>query len=233
VRTFVVGDIHGHASKLRKLLPKIRERAEEGDTLVFIGDYIDRGPDSRGVIDIILEQSLGGWAGPVVTLKGNHEILMMDALTKRPRYGFDAWMQNGGLETVGSYTGGRMTRSWLDAVPVPHLEFLNTLRDWYEDDHGIYVHAGLTPERRPEECNEDAWQWIRGEFIDSDYHWGKVVVFGHTPQYAPYDRPIIDPKDLPWCPLDRPEKIGIDTGAAYGGPLSAVMLPEREFFSAK
>lgn len=233
MRTFVVGDIHGYASKLRKLLPKIRERASDGDTLVFVGDYIDRGPDSRGVLEIVQEQSLGGWPGPVVTLKGNHEILMLDALTKRPRYGFDAWMQNGGLETVGSYTGGRLTRNWLDAVPISHLEFLRNLRDWYEDEHGIYVHAGLKPELRPEECDEDAWQWIRGEFIDSEYHWGKVVVFGHTPQYAPHDRPIIDPKDLPWQPLNRPEKIGIDTGAAYGGPLSAVMLPEREFFSAK
>lgn len=233
MRTFVVGDIHGYASKLRKLLPKLHDQAEAGDTLVFIGDYIDRGPDSRGVVDLVLEQSLGGWNGPVVTLRGNHEILMLDALEKRPRYGFDNWMQNGGVETIGSYTGGRVARNWLDAVPPPHLELLRSLRDWYEDEHGIYVHAGLRPGAAPADCDEDAWQWIRGEFIDSDYHWGKVVVFGHTPQYAEYDRPIIDPRDLPWRPLNRPEKIGIDTGAAYGGPLSAVILPDREFLSAR
>ncbi|MCC2670967.1 MAG: metallophosphoesterase [Armatimonadetes bacterium] len=233
MRTFVVGDIHGHASKLRKLLPKLHERAEEGDTLIFIGDFIDRGPDSRGVIDLVIEQSLGGWNGPVVGIRGNHEILMLDSLERRPRYGFDAWMQNGGLETIGSYTGGRVTRTWLEAVPASHIEFLHNLKDWHEDEHGIYVHAGLKPGLQPAECDEDSWQWIRSEFIESDYAWEKVVVFGHTPQYGESDRPIMDPRDLPWRPLDKPEKIGIDTGAAYGGFLSAVALPDREFFSVK
>lgn len=233
MRTFVVGDIHGYASKLRKLLPQLHERAKPGDALIFIGDFIDRGPDSRGVMDLVLEQSLGGWDGPVTGIRGNHEVLMLDALARRPRYGFDAWMQNGGLETIGSYTGGRVTRNWLDAVPPAHLEFLQNLKNWHEDENGYYVHAGFTPGMRPEECGEDAWQWIRSEFIESDYQWDKVVVFGHTPQYGESAKTIIDPRDLPWRPLDRPEKIGIDTGAAYGGPLSAVILPEREFLSAK
>lgn len=233
MRTFVVGDIHGYSSKLRKLLPLLHERAKPGDALVFVGDFIDRGPDTRGVIDLVLEQMLGGWDGPVTGIRGNHEVLMLDALKKRPRYGFDVWMQNGGMEAIGSYTGGRVTRTWLGAIPPAHLEFLHNLKDWHEDENGYYVHAGFTPGKRPEECGEDAWQWIRSEFIDSDYAWDKVVVFGHTPQYAETNRPILDPRDLPWQPLNRPEKIGIDTGAAYGGPLSAVILPEREFISAR
>jgi serine/threonine protein phosphatase 1 len=233
VRTFVVGDIHGHSSKLRKLLPQLHERAKPGDALIFIGDFIDRGPDTRGVIDLAMEQSLGGWDGPVTGIRGNHEVLMLDCLTRRPRYGFDAWMQNGGLEAIGSYTGGRVTRNWVNSIPPAHLEFLQGLKDWHEDENGYYVHAGFSPGKRPEECGEDVWQWIRGEFIESDYRWDKVVVFGHTPQYGESERPIIDPRDLLWRPLNRPEKIGIDTGAAYGGPLSAVMLPDREFLWAK
>ena len=233
MRTFVIGDIHGHCFKLRRLLPQIRERAVSGDALVFLGDYIDRGPDSRGVIDLVLELSLGGWDGPVTTLRGNHELLMMDCLQKRPLYGLDAWLQNGGTETIASYTGGNVSRKWLQSVPPSHLELLENLKDWHEDENAIYVHAGLMPGERPEESDLDTLLWIRDEFINAEYDWGKVVVFGHTPQYEEPTTLILEPANLPWRPLNQPEKIGMDTGCAYGGPLSAVMLPEREFLSAR
>ncbi len=231
-RTFAIGDIHGHTSKLRKLLGKLRERAEPGDSIVFVGDYIDRGPDSRGVIDIVLELRQGKWEGPVVSLKGNHEVLMIDSLSRKPLMEED-WLRNGGWDTMSSYTSGAPNRRWTAFVPPSHLEFLEGLQNWHEDEHALYVHAGIPPGVPVAEAREEDLLWIREPFLESDYQWEKVVVFGHTPQY---DKPaglVIDLDKMPWRPLDRPEKIGIDTGAAYGGPLSAVMLPEREFFSAR
>jgi len=231
-RTFAIGDIHGHLSKLRKLLGQLRERAASGDTLLFLGDYVDRGPDSRGVIDLVLELQQGGWDGPVVALSGNHEVLMLDSLSGRPVMEED-WLRNGGWDTMSSYTSGAPTGRWTTFVPPGHREFLASLRTWYEDEHAIYVHAGIPPGTPVARASDDDLLWIREPFLESDYAWEKVVVFGHTPQYEPPTTLILDREKLPWRPLNRPEKIGIDTGAAYGGPLTAVMLPEREFFSAR
>lgn len=233
MRTFVIGDVHGYSHPLSNLLRQLTEKAAPGDTLVFVGDYVDRGPDSLGVIDKVLECVNGGWNGPVVPLKGNHEELMIDAMSKRPRYGMDSWLQLGGYETICSYTGGEVKKKWVQGVPRTHVEFLTGLRSWYEDEHAYYVHAGLSPGFYPDELDDDVLLWAREEFIKSDYVWDKVVVFGHTPQYDPPTTTIIDLEKLPWRPLNRPEKIGIDTGVAYGGMLTAVILPEREFVSVR
>src|SRR4051812_3774703 len=80
-RTFAVGDIHGNLEKLDALLPQLLERARPGDSLVFVGDYIDRGPDSRGVVERVIEMQEGAWLGPVITLKGNHEWMFLDYLS--------------------------------------------------------------------------------------------------------------------------------------------------------
>jgi len=234
VRTFVVGDVHGQSQKLRRLLIQLQARARPGDTLVFVGDYVDRGPNSRMVVDLVLEQTDGLWPGPVIPLRGNHEEMMLDFLAGSPRYEPDMWLSNGGRETVHSYTGSFSPRDLGDAITPEHLDFLDATRLWYEDEHGLYVHAGLPPGLGPEEAGE-AVLWIREPFLDSDYRWDRVVVFGHTPQYdeTAVSGPLIDREHLPWRPLNRPEKIGIDTGAGWGGPLSAVILPEREFLSVK
>ena len=231
MRTFVVGDVHGQDRMLDRLLPELAACAEAGDALVFVGDYVDRGPDSRRVIDRVLAQQRGGWNGPVTTLKGNHEELMLDFISPSPRYEAEIWLRNGGIETIASYTGEGWTRDWASRVPGEHLEFLRALKSWHEDENGIYVHAGLRPGQAPEDSDDEVRLWIRERFIDSDYRWPKVVVFGHTPQYEQPADGILNPRELSWRPLQRPEKIGIDTGAAYGGPLTAVLLPEREFFS--
>lgn len=233
MRTFVVGDVHGQSQKLRRLLAQLHARAEPGDTLVFVGDYVDRGPNSRIVVDLVLEQTDGLWPGTVIALRGNHEEMMLDYLTGAPRFDPSMWLENGGLETIHSYTGAWNPRALADAVTPEHLDFLDATRLWYADANGIYVHAGIPPGLSPEEAGPEV-MWIREPFLESDYAWDRVVVFGHTPQF---DRaavgPLTDREHLPWRPLDRPEKIGVDTGAGWGGPLSAVMLPEREFFSAR
>jgi serine/threonine protein phosphatase 1 len=233
VRTFVVGDVHGQSRKLRELIRKLQDQAREGDTLVFVGDYVDRGPDSKLVMGQVLELVGGGWSGPVVTLKGNHEELMLDFLAGAVRFDPQVWLENGGRDTVRSYTGNRDPFRLGDSVPEAHVELLKGLRSWYEDEHGIYVHAGIPPGVSPEEADDEAFLWIREPFIESDYAWEKVVVFGHTPQHEPVKGFIMDRERLPWRPLNRPEKIGIDTGAGYGGPLTAVILPEREFVSVR
>lgn len=233
MRTFAVGDIHGHSQKLRRLVAELQERAEPGDALVFVGDYVDRGPESRMVVEQILELRRGGWEGPVTCLKGNHEELLLDFLSRRPRYEPGIWIQNGGRETLLSYSGTKDPRAFAASLPPAHVEFFQGLLSWHGDENGIYVHAGIRPGVSPDDSLDDDLLWIREPFIESDYEWDRVVVFGHTPQFDRTAGPILEPTRLPWAPLNRPEKIGIDTGAAYGGPLTAVMLPEREFLSAR
>ncbi len=232
MKTFAVGDVHGQVQLLDALLEQIRAEAVPGDTLVFVGDYVDRGPQSRAVVDRVLELRAGAWDGPVTALRGNHEEMMLDFLAGSPRFPPEVWLQNGGTETIASYTAGAWLDNWEAALPAEHRRFLEELPSWHQDEHAIYVHAGLPPGLPPEEAEDEDRLWIREPFIESDYAWEKVVVFGHTPQYEPTLAGLFRRSKLRWRPLDRPEKIGIDTGAAYGGPLTAVMLPERRFFSA-
>lgn len=231
-RTFAVGDIHGHAVLLDRLLLQLRERAEPGDRLVFIGDYIDRGPDSRGVIDRVMELRGGVWDGPVVTLRGNHEDMLLDEWRETRQYDLGLWRVNGGRETLESYLEGvvvTLTTPSKPAIPAEHREFIGGTAYWFEDEHAYYVHAGFRPRTLPSEVDEFDLLWIRTDFIESDYAWDKPVVFGHTPMFEGLmlgRGPVTN-----WQPLNRPEKIGIDTGVCYGGRLTAVMLPEREFFT--
>lgn len=206
--------------------------AAPGDALVFVGDYVDRGPDSRPVVEQVLQLQRGGWNGPVTTLKGNHEVLLLDFLSRRPRYEPGVWLHNGGRETIFSYSGRPEPNSFAGALPAEHLEFYQSLLSWHGDENGLYVHAGIVPGLAPDDCTEDDLLWIRESFIESDYQWDRVVVFGHTPQFEP-PTGLTEPSRFNWRPLVRPEKIGIDTGAAYGGPLTAVILPEREFVSVR
>jgi len=223
----VIGDIHGQAEALARLLARLEGRRAPGDRLVFIGDYIDRGPDSRRAVELALAAPRR-WPGPVTPLKGNHEAMLLRALEGDPEMTL-LWLENGGIETLASYGIRLGEPDWRERFPADHVAFFRSLRLWDEDEHAYYVHAGFEPGVPPAENDEETLLWIREAFIESDYAWEKPVVFGHTPQYTLPPGRGFDLKRLVWRPLVRPEKIGIDTGSAYGGPLTALVLPEREF----
>ncbi len=207
MKTYVFGDVHGMWHKLRNLLDKIPFR-EDRDRLVFLGDLVNRGPDSRAVIDLVLELRERGLA--VVCLRGNHELMFRDYLNGRNRTLF---LVNGGESTLYSYRTGRDMES---RVPERHAKFLDGLLPWFELEHHILVHAGLKP-GVPLSLQEDKdLYWIRNEFISSTFDFGKKVVFGHTP----FREPFVDGL-----------KIGIDTGAVYGNRLTCVCLPDEVFTS--
>ena len=206
-----IGDIHGCAATLDRLLERLRPTAE--DHLVFVGDYIDRGPDSKRVIDRLLELR------NVVNctfLRGNHEAFMLGYLDHGA---LRDWRGNGGLDTLRSYLNGHDKAH----VPEAHVAFVRATEPYYETSDFFFVHAGLKPHLSIEEnkrrFGEDVFLWERSHMEAQNMVWEKPVICGHTP--------LRDP-------LDRDRLIAIDTGCVYHnrpgmGRLTAVRLPEREF----
>ncbi|MGD8492766.1 MAG: metallophosphoesterase family protein [Desulfobacterales bacterium] len=208
-KIFAVGDIHGCYEKLRALMDKIPLNMEQ-DQLLFIGDYIDRGPGSIEVLDYLidLKKRLPG----TLFLKGNHEDMLQNYLDGNDRF---TYLLNSGQQTLDAYLN-KQDASEDYPVPSAHLEFLNELRLYYQTEDYIFVHAGMRNKVPLESQKETDLLWIRDEFIYSDYDFGKRVVFGHTP----FKEPLV-----------QTNKIGIDTGAVYGNRLTCVQLPEMIFFS--
>jgi serine/threonine protein phosphatase 1 len=207
--TFVIGDIHGCSDLLSELLEKVKPLAPD-DTVIFIGDYIDRGPDSKGVIDIVLK--LKREHNRVITLLGNHEHMLLGAIRG---YGHNEFLSMGGEATLKSYTIPLESINDLSVMlPGDHLAFFEQLLPFWEDEEYIFVHAGLQPGVHLTQQSPDWLFWSRDEFIESSYNFGKKVIYGHTP----YDHPKIDTN-----------KIGIDTGAVYGNTLTCLILPEIKF----
>lgn len=173
MRTLVIGDIHGCLKALNGLLEVVRPTPE--DTLIFLGDYVDRGPDSRGVLETLI--SLQNQTN-VVCLLGNHEIMFRGAIQ-----GLDPalWLEIGGRPTLTSY-GGQ-----LSLVPQEHLDFLFGLRPYYETEKHLFVHANydatLSLQQQPEELLY--WEHLGNRFPEP-HHSGKHVFLGHTPQ--PYGK---------------------------------------------
>ncbi len=211
---YLVGDIHGCYDKLRKLYDIIGYRITDEDILVFLGDYIDRGEDSYEVIEFlkVLEN-----AHNTVFLKGNHEDMFLSYLMGKDTGGL--YLYNGGRNTLRNYheRHGDIT------LPEKHREFFNSLRDYYESESFIAVHAGLRPGIVDvKEQSQYDLLWIRDKFFMASWSWPKRVVFGHTPtMYIPGGS---------WGEVYNDEErniIGIDTGAVYGGRLTCLRLPDR------
>jgi len=209
-KIFAVGDIHGSFDRLQELMQKIPIDFAR-DTLVFIGDYIDRGPASVEVVDYLID--LKKRVPEIIFLKGNHEDMLEKYLDGTDRF---TYLLNGGQNTLDSYLS-RNLESELYPIPPEHMEFFKGLRLYYETEAYIFVHAGLRPKVPLASQETEDLLWIRDKFIYSKYNFGKTVVFGHTP----LEKPLVESN-----------KIGIDTGAVYGNALTCVQLPELEFFTA-
>jgi serine/threonine protein phosphatase 1 len=208
---YAIGDIHGCADKLRRLIDQLAIDPKQ-DQLVFVGDYIDRGPDSFEVVDYLL--GLKSIFPNVVFLKGNHEQMLEDYLAGPDKLTF---LINGGQATLDSYLRHRPSPQG-PVFPLRHQVFFKGLRLFYETQNYLFVHAGLKPKVPLAQQHPGDLLWIRSQFIYSDVDFGKQVVFGHTP----FPEPLV-----------QANKIGIDTGAVYGHQLTCVKLPDLVFFQSE
>ena len=209
-RIFAIGDIHGCLDRLQRLLDTIPFQGKS-DRLAFIGDYIDRGPDSKGVVDLVIK--LRNKYPNTICIKGNHEAMLLDYLEGRER---ELYIMNGGEDTLESYNIARGQNA-LSIFPRDHLDFFRSLPFFFETEEYIFVHAGLRPKVSLHDQKPYDMIWIRENFYCSKAVFEKTVVFGHTP----FQKPLV-----------LPDKIGIDTGAVYGNKLTCVELPAVEFYQA-
>ncbi len=222
LRIYAIGDIHGRADLVVELLEGIRahegRRPKVAETrLVFLGDYIDRGPASRQVIETLLTGIPEGMRA--ITLKGNHEDMLLKSLISPA--GLDLWCSNGGEATLRSYGIHRSSVMGGDIVEAlgPHRRFFDDLALTHEVGDYLFVHAGVRPgvalgAQRPNDL-----MWIRYDFLDHRGDFGRFIVHGHTPTTG--------------APDVRPNRICIDTGAWMTGALTALVLEgeSREFLS--
>lgn len=206
-----IGDIHGCVESLKALWEKLEPWKDRPH--IFVGDYIDRGPDSKGVVDFLLEVKD---ERKTVFLRGNHEVMLINSLETGNK---TLWLRNGGETTLQSY-GNPET---ISDIPDNHLEFYRSTKLFHETDDYFFVHAGIPPhltveQSKVDEIAQDYFFWGREHLNAFETPWEKTVVFGHTPRSHP---------------IRKTKMIGIDTGCVYNsfgfGKLTAVVLPETEF----
>lgn len=215
-RVYAIGDIHGCLEALgalhRLVAADLVARPVAEPTLVHLGDYIDRGPDSAGVLERLLTPSRLPPC-PVVNLTGNHEALLAGALRGKTAYAL-SWLRNGGDATLASWGIDAREEEpeperWDRLIPAPHRALLAGLQLSHAIDGYLFVHAGVRPDRPLSMSGADDLLWIREPFLSWTGRLERVVVHGHTPEAAP---------------SVRPHRIGIDTGAVFGGRLTCAVL---------
>ncbi len=226
---FAIGDVHGEAQKLRQLHQSILDRIafdKQPACIIHLGDFVDRGPDSHGVIEAVLALEAlfaGSEKIRVISLMGNHEQMMLDAYDSSESSEADgSWWAQGGAETADSYAEGPGTggADWRLTIPAAHITWMRRLPLIHRasDQPLVFVHAGIEPASFPNEP-ERTYLWTRSDRFFEHEQWpdraelqNLTVVHGHTPR-------SFEPEIFP-------HRINVDTGACFGGPLTAVMLKE-------
>ena len=196
---FAIGDIHGCKDALVRLIDRLD--LTPSDQVVFIGDYIDRGPDSKGVIDYLIE--FKAKMPNTIFLKGNHEDMFLSWLGYGGADG-EYWVKNGGNATLTSYAVTNRN----NFLPESHLNFYQTLDICVKCENLLFVHAGINPFVELEEQTEHDMLWIRNDFLDNKHNTNYTIIHGHTPTMT------VD--------FDLPYRIGLDTGCVFGGILSCI-----------
>lgn len=207
--TYAIGDVHGCRDKLQRLLYFcMQHRRDLPARFVFIGDYIDRGPDSCGVIATLLKLQREPQT-KVICLRGNHEALMLNALPWGEDEGL-LWVSQGGARTLLSY-GVKQPAEILAG----HLSWMRSLPLSFDDGRRLFVHAGIDPSRPLDQQSENDLLWIREPFLSYAGKFERLIVHGHTPTRD--GRPDV-----------RPNRINIDTGAVFGHALTCAVFTEDQ-----
>ncbi len=211
-KIFAIGDIHGCAQELSELINKLP--LEQNSKIIFLGDYIDRGPNSKDVIDQILNLKK---KYEVVTLMGNHEAMLLAFLQDPSSSMAGFFILNGGSATLASY----IHQDNQYVIPEDHLDFFNSLAIYHETNNYLFVHAGV-PNIPLSQININEHKhdllWIRESFLNSSFRWDKMIVHGHTPQKSPEKTNY---------------RINLDTGCVFNGALTALELPSGVFHQVK
>ena len=219
MRTIAIGDVHGQLAALTELFTLIEQSG--WDRLVFLGDYIDRGPDSKGTIDFIRSLQDLHDKDKVVAIKGNHEDMCLHAFEQYDvndhELGADFYYNGGdtALESFKVECFNYRNKEWETKrdIPQDYLDWMKALPVRYEDENAHYIHGGALPGLPIDEQADYDLLWERDTFLKSEYMWDKVVIHGHTPMKQVVERPNI---------------ISIDTGAGYGDTLSAICVETKE-----
>lgn len=219
-RVFAIGDIHGRLDLLLELLNTINQEIsahpKDHNTVVFLGDYVDRGPDSAGVVKHLSKLSLHG--AECIFLRGNHEKYIMDLTTLSVPY--DIWLQNGGGATLKSYgvdadpendlqNAQAVQEALKHAIPQDHWDFFEGLKLSWRKGSIFFAHAGIDPTRPLDQQRGQDLMWIREPFLNAERDHGALIVHGHTPHYEPEV---------------RRNRINVDTAAWQSNYLTALVL---------
>lgn len=206
ILTYAIGDIHGSYTKLINLYRHcVQHCGANAFRFVFLGDYIDRGKRSREVVEFLIRTQAGA-PDQIVCLRGNHDDMLLNA---GERDGLALWLDNGGEATLRSYGVSRA-----DDIPAGHLAWFASLPFAINDGKRFYVHAGIKPGVPLEQQSKNAMLWIREPFLSDPSDHGRFIVHGHTPIEA-------------MTPELRSNRLNLDTGACFGGPLTAAVFDEK------